>query len=125
MDATKSKVQPTPDRQGVVIFDRDRRILLITPVAEEMLGWNSTEVAGAHCQSVFDCRAADGRSMCDECGLGDIFERRAMIESMDLRMQSAMADRVAVRASFWQLPPSARIPEPRAMAVLRKADAVA
>jgi len=113
------------DRQGVVIFDRDRRILLVTPVAEEMLGWSSTEVAGAHCQSVFDCRGPDGQAMCDQCGLDDIFAHHAVIESMDLRMQSAMADRVAVRASFWHLPPSPRIPEPRAMAVLRKKDMLA
>jgi PAS domain-containing protein len=111
----------TDDRQGVVIFDRDRRILVVTPVAEQILGWASEEVAGAHCASVFDCRTADGASMCEECGLGDIFERRAIVESMDLHMRTAMGGREARRASFWHLPPSGRIAEPRAMVVLRPA----
>jgi len=118
MDATTSGRDPTADRQGVVIFDRDRHILVVTPVAEEMLGWSSDEVTGAHCHSIFDCRAADGSSMCEECGLADIFERRAIIESMELRMRSAMGARETLRASFWHLPPSGRITEPRAMVVL-------
>ncbi len=118
MSAPTSAREITDNRQGVVIFDRDRRILVVTPVAEQMLGWVSEEVVGAHCGSVFDCRTADGASMCDECGLGDIFERRAIIESMELRMRSAMGARETVRASFWHLPPSGRIAEPRAMAVL-------
>src|SRR6266508_2583663 len=122
MDPTTSGRDRTADRQGVVIFDRDRRILVVTPVAEEMLGWASEEVAGAHCRSVFDCRTEDGASMCDECGLGDIFERRAIIESMELRIRSAMGARETVRASFWHLPPSGRIAEPRAMVILRPTD---
>ena len=122
MHATTSGRGPTAERQGVVIFDRDRHILVVTPVAEEMLGWASEEIAGAHCRSVFDCRAADGSSMCEECGLGDIFERRAIIESMELRIRPAMGARETVWASFWHLPPSGRIAEPRAMVILRSAD---
>jgi len=121
MSEPTSAREVSQNRQGVVIFDRDRRILVVTPVAEQMLGWSSEEVVGAHCGSVFDCRTADGASMCDECGLGDIFERRAIIESMDMRIRSAMGTREAVRASFWHLPPSGRILEPRAMVVLRPA----
>jgi len=121
MSAPTSAREVTDTRQGIVIFDRDRRILVVTPVAEQMLGWASEEVAGAHCGSVFDCRTADGASICDECALADIFERRAIIESMDLRMRSAMGTREALHASFWHLPPSGRITEPRAMVVLRPA----
>jgi PAS domain-containing protein len=121
MSAPTSARDVTENRQGIVIFDRDRRILVVTPVAEQMLGWASEEVAGAHCGSVFDCRTADGTSMCEECGLADIFDRRAIIESMDLHMRTAMGGREALRASFWHLPPSGRITEPRAMVVLRPA----
>jgi PAS domain-containing protein len=119
MDAPIGAGEAKSEKQGVVIFDRDRRILVVTPVAERMLGWTSEEVAGAHCASIFDCRTADGASMCDECGLADIFDRRAIIESMDLQMRTAMDGREPVRASFWHLPPSGRIGEPRAMVVLR------
>jgi PAS domain-containing protein len=118
MEPQGSERDRTAQRQGAIIFDQDRRIRAVTRFAEQMLGWSSAEVEGAHCHSVFDCRSATGESMCDECGLADIFERRAIIESMDLRMRTACGPRAAIRASFWYLPPSGRITEPRAMAVL-------
>ena len=121
MSTGNSDVRQADDRTGVVIFDRDRRILTVTPVAEEMLGWSSDEVVGAHCHSVFDCQGSDGASMCEQCGLGDIFERHAIIESMELHVRSAFGPRETIQASFWHLPPAGRIIEPRAMVVLRRA----
>lgn len=109
-------------RQGVVIFDEDRMILAVTPGAEELLGWRAEDVVGGACASVFDCRDEHGLHICDECALGVVFDRRAIIEPIVMRMNTADGGRQAMRASFWYLPPSGRIQEPRAMAVLRVAE---
>ena len=121
MSTTETGEMHQRSKPGVVIFDRDRRILAITPVAEEMLGWGSAEVTGAHCSSIFDCRVGDGSPACADCCLNDVFEGGAIIESTDLLMQTAMGGRDRFRASFWHLPPAGRITEPRAMAVLHQA----
>lgn len=108
-------------KQGVVIFDEERRILAVTPVAEELLGWRSEDIVGDACTSVFDCRDERGLRMCDACALGVVFDRRAIIEPIAMRMNTADGRREALRVSFWYLPPSGRIQDPRAMAVLRPA----
>ncbi len=109
-------------KQGVVIFDDERCILAVTPVAEELLGWRAEDVVGDSCTSVFDCRDDHGMRMCDDCALGVVFDRRAIVEPIVMRMNTADGRRQALGASFWYLPPSGRIREPRAMAVLRVAE---
>lgn len=109
----------TAQKQGIVIFDEERTILAVTPVAEQLLGWRADDVVGGSCASVFDCRDEAGLRMCSECALGVVFDRREIIEPIVMRMNTAEGRRQALRTSFWYLPPSGRIQEPRAMAVLR------
>jgi PAS domain-containing protein len=107
------------DKQGVIIFDRDRRILVVTPVAQGLLGWRPEDVIGASCASVFNCTDEAGAPMCGACGLGRVFVRREVTEPAAMRMATATGRREPLRVSFWYLPPSGRIQEPRAMAVFR------
>jgi PAS domain-containing protein len=106
-------------KQGIVIFDQERRILAVTPVAQEVLGWRHEDVMGDSCVSVFSCRDAGGAPMCAGCGLGIVFDTQAVTEPVVMRMAMATGRRAPLRVSFWYLPPSGRIREPRAMAVFR------
>jgi len=116
------EAEATDAKQGVVILDELERIVVVSPVAERLLGWHSEDVVGAPCASVFDCRDADGASLCGRCGLLGIFERQEVSAPVFMRMADAHGGRQEVSTSFWYLPPAGRINEPRAMAVLRSAE---
>ena len=124
-DAKKTQeetpVEGTEQRPGVVIFDERRCILAVTPFAEDLVGWKARDVVGAQCVSVFDCQGADGSSVCAQCGLLEVFERREIIPQIVMHIADADGGRRALGACFWYLPPTGNIVKPRAMAVLRSA----
>ena len=105
------------DRAGVIIVDASRRISVITPAAEELLGWGS-EVGGQACSSVLDCHDPEGGSLCGQCGIGASFKRQELIPAEIVDVALAAGGRRRVRMSFWYLPPEGHIYEPRVMAIL-------
>jgi hypothetical protein len=105
-------------RQGVVILDAQREIQVVTPVAEDLLGWETHQVMGMACSLVFDCRDGQGESMCDRCGLADALRRQEITPPQPLQMADAFGGRRRVMLSFWYLPPAGNIYHPRVMAVL-------
>jgi PAS domain-containing protein len=105
--------------QGVVILDVDRRICVVSPTGERILGWHSPDVVGKLCASVLDCRDDKGRSRCNECGLAEALARREIMPSVRMLMADPRGQRRAIRTSFWYLPPAGQIPEPRTMLVVR------
>jgi hypothetical protein len=107
--------------QGAVILDAQRQIQVVTPVAEDVLGWESSQVIGMACPLVFDCRDAQGQSMCDRCGFADALLRQEMTQPQPLDVADAFGKRRRVLMSFWYLPPAGNIHHPRVMAVLSKA----
>jgi PAS domain-containing protein len=124
LDRSEGETEQAPrtgaaNKQGVVIFDQERRLLAVTPVAQELLGWCPEDVIGASCASVFSCTDETGAPMCSACGLGMVFDRRAVTEPVMMRMATPAGRREPLHVSFWYLPPSGRIQAPRAMAVFR------
>jgi PAS domain-containing protein len=109
------------DRQGAIILDAQRQIQVITPVAEDLLGWESHQVVGMECPLVFDCRDSQGRSMCDRCGFADALRRQEITQPQPLEMADAFGGRRRVTMNFWYLPPAGNIYHPRVMAVLSEA----
>jgi hypothetical protein len=108
-------------RQGAVILDTERQIQVVTPVAEDVLGWESSQVIGMACPLVFDCRDAQGQSMCDRCGFADALRRQEITQPQLLEMADAFGERRRVLMSFWYLPPTGNIFYPRVMAVMNDA----
>lgn len=108
-------------RPGVIIVDAVRQIRVVTPAAEELLGWQSEKVVGAPCTSVFDCRDVAGASLCTRCGLGAALERQEVIPPEPVDVADGAGRRRYVTISFWYLPPEGRIYEPRVMAILHDA----
>jgi hypothetical protein len=108
-------------RQGAIILDAERQIQTVTPVAENLLGWQSRQVMGMECQLVFNCRDARGNSMCDRCGFADALGRQEITQPQLLEMSDAFGGRRRVMMNFWYLPPAGNIYQPRVMAVLREA----
>jgi PAS domain-containing protein len=105
-------------RQGVVILDAQRQIQVVTPVAEDVLGWESRQVMGMGCPLVFDCRDAQGQSMCGQCGFAEALRRQEITQPQPLEMADAFGGRRHVTMSFWFLPPAGNIYHPRVMAVM-------
>jgi PAS domain-containing protein len=121
LDAVERRAaEPASDEQGVVILDELRRIRVVSPVAENMLGWRSDNVRGLACGIVFDCRDTDGQSMCVRCGLTQVFESQEVVPPAIFRMAEPGGGRQEIATTFCYLPPAGSIHEPRAMAVVRK-----
>lgn len=110
--------QSTADRTGVIIMDVDRRIRLLTHVAEDLLGWRDEQVNGLACSLVFDCRDEHDRSLCERCGLALALERREISPPASMRMADPFGVRRETQTTFWYLPPTGPYREPRAMAVV-------
>ena len=105
-------------RQGAVILDDQRQIQVVTPVAEDLLGWETDHVMGMACPLIFDCRDTDGGSMCDRCGFADALRGKEITQPLQLEMADAFGGRRRVMMSFWYLPPAGRFVHPRVMAIL-------
>jgi PAS domain-containing protein len=114
------------DRQGVVIMDADGEIRLLTPVAEDLLGWRPEQATGLSCAMVFDCRDSYGRSLCAQCGLQRALEQKSMTPSVSARMADPFGQRREMSLNFWYLPPCGRFYQPRLMAIIsRETDSAA
>jgi hypothetical protein len=107
-------------RQGAIILNDQRQIQVVTPVAEDLLGWETDQVMGMACPLVFDCRDAEGESMCDRCGFEDALSRQEITRPLQLEMADAFGGRRRVILSFWYLPPAGRFLHPRVMAVFNE-----
>jgi hypothetical protein len=108
-------------RKGAIILDAQRKIQVVTPIAQDMLGWENDQVMGTACPLVFDCRDAQGQSMCDRCGFADALQWQEITKPQPLQMADRFGGRQQVVLSFWYLPPAGNIFHPRVMAVLNEA----
>src|SRR3954451_16604949 len=104
-------------KSGVIILDSDRRIVVVTPVAEDLLGWRSSQVEGMDCRLVLDCRDADGVPLCEHCGAACALESQEMTRPRLIQVSEATGGQVSLDTTYWFLPPSGSIWEPRVMAV--------
>jgi hypothetical protein len=105
-------------QQGAVILDTQRRILVLTPVAEDILGWRNDQVMGMGCSLVFNCQDAAGHPMCGECGFEKALEGQEITPSTPVQIADPFGGRQGVKMSFWYLPPAGSIAHPRLLAVL-------
>lgn len=112
-----SAIQVAPS--GVVIMDADRRIVFVTSVAEDLLGWRDEVVRGLACSVVFDCRDTSGASMCDRCGLSTALEQHEITPSLAMRVADPSGGRVSTSTQFWYLPPMGNAVALRLMAVIK------
>jgi PAS domain-containing protein len=110
--------ESTDGRTGVIIMDADRRIRLLTHVAEDLLGWRDEQVSGLACSLVFDCRDEHDRSLCEGCGLALALEQHEISSPASMRMADPFGARRDTSTTFWYLPPAGPYREPRAMAVV-------
>jgi hypothetical protein len=108
------------DRKGAIILDAQRRIQLVTPVAENLLGWENDQVADMACPLIFDCRDAQGELMCERCSFADALQRQEISKPKPLFMADAFGGRRRVMMSFWYLPPAGYIYHPRVLALLNE-----
>jgi|SRR5579871_1396866 len=111
------------ERPAVFIMDLDRRIQLVTPAAEDLLGWSDDQVRGMECMLLFDCRDSEGASLCDRCRFREAIDQQGVTQSMSACMADRFGDRHEVSMSFWLLPPAGRIRDSRLMGVVRSANA--
>ncbi|MFQ5863264.1 MAG: nitrogen regulation protein NR(II) [Candidatus Brocadiales bacterium] len=51
---------------GLMVQDRNRRIVAINPTFEEITGWRWKDIRGKGCDEVFRCHTASGKSIVDE-----------------------------------------------------------
>jgi PAS domain-containing protein len=107
--------------QGVIIMDTDRRIRVVSPGAEDLLGWRAVDVAGLDCALVLDCRDVEGNSLCDHCSGRRALSEQELTPWAIMSLAERTGGRQTVRASFWPLPPSGAIYEHRVMAVFEPA----
>jgi PAS domain-containing protein len=105
------------DIQGVIILDAGGRIRVVSPGAEDLLGWRAADVTGFACSLILDCRDAEGKSLCASCGGRQALERHEVTPSVVMAMADSGGGRQQMRTSFWYLPPSGVIWEERVMAV--------
>ncbi len=105
-------------QQGAVILDTQRRILVVTPVAEDLLGWRNDQVNGMGCALVLDCQDAAGQSMCGECGFEAALERQEITPPKSVQVADPFGGRHELEMSFWYLPPAGSIGHPRLLAVM-------
>jgi hypothetical protein len=102
----------------VIIMDEDRKIRLLTHVAEDLLGWRDEQVHGLACGIVFDCRDEQDRSLCERCGLAAALEQHEISSPVSMRMADPFGGRREATSTFWYLPPAGRFLGPRVMAVV-------
>jgi PAS domain-containing protein len=106
------------ERQGVFIVDSERKIRVMTPVAEEILGWSTDQVIGRPCPTVFNCQDAEGNSLCDHCGFADTLHSHEISARRPVRMTDPSGARHDVMLSFWYLPPAGNLFYPRLLGVV-------
>jgi PAS domain-containing protein len=110
------------NKQGILIMDADRRIRVVSPGAEDLLGWRAADVTGLACSLVLDCRDAEGNSLCSLCGGRQALEQHEVTPLVVAAMADPAGGRRPMTTSFWYLPPSGSIWEERVMAVFSAAD---
>ena len=111
-----------PDRQGALIIDEDGYIRVVSPLAEQIIGWDQRELVGYPCASMLRCEDARGRSLCEQCGLSTALGQRALVPPVVMHMADPAGARRPIDTSFWYLPPTGRFQLPRVMAVVRATD---
>jgi PAS domain-containing protein len=110
------------EKQGVVILDADRKIRVLTPIAEELLGWGNQEVAGRPCAAVLQCQDERGQSLCEQCGFVAALARHELLPPTVMWIADPEGSRRPMSTAFWYLPPAGRFWEARVMAVVRPGD---
>jgi PAS domain-containing protein len=111
-----------PDRQGALIIDEDGYVRVVSPLAEQIIGWDQRDLVGYPCSSVLRCEDARGRSLCEQCGLSTALGQRALVPPVVMHMADPAGARRPIDTSFWYLPPTGRFQLPRVMAVVRATD---
>jgi PAS domain-containing protein len=109
-------------KQGVIIMDTDHRIRVMSPGAEDLLGWRGADVAGLDCALVLDCRDAAGNSLCADCGGRRALSQQEVTPWTVMSMAQRTGERQKMSTSFWPLPPAGAIYEHRVMAVFAPLD---
>jgi PAS domain-containing protein len=104
--------------QGVIIMDTDRRIRVMSSGAENLLGWRQEQVAGLACSLVLNCQGADGQPLCGKCRSAQALASGEVTPFGDVWPAGPSGERHLLSASFWYLPPTGAIYEPRLMMVL-------
>ncbi len=123
MRSASSKPQrPADGRPGAVILDMDGRITVLSPVAEQLLGWRSQNVTGRLCSEVLQCQDEDGHSLCGHCGFSVALVQRELVPETPMHIADSTGNRRAMSTTFWYLPPAGRTYEPRVMVVMNTAD---
>jgi len=92
--------------QGGVIFDPLRRVVYVSPAAEEFLGWRNEDLVGKPCQSIFDCRDSVGDSLCTRCGLKASLDEQQDAPGMLARVADTHGVRHEVNTTFLYLDPA-------------------
>ncbi len=105
-------------RQGAVILDIHRRILVLTPMAEDILGWRNDQAAGMSCSLLFNCQDAAGRPMCGACGFDAALANQEITPPASVQIADPFGGRREMNLSFWYLPPTGSIGHPRLLAVV-------
>lgn len=103
---------------GVIVLDADRRIRIVTPGTERLLGWREEEVVGGLCEMVFDCHDQAGARLCGRCGLDAAFRRREYVPAARVMMATSLGSRREMKVSYWYVPPAECGAGPRAIAFL-------
>jgi PAS domain-containing protein len=104
--------------QGVIIMDLNRRIRLFTPGAEELLGWQASQVAGLACTAILACQGPSGESLCPTCRVDEALARQELTPGGVMRMADPAGTRHDMATVVWYLPPLGSVGEPRAMVVI-------
>src|SRR5689334_20867265 len=92
---------------GAIIMDRDRRIRVVSPGAEHLLGWRSSDVAGRTCSEILGCQGAMGESLCGTCGVHRTLAHHEMAPAQVTRMADSLGDRHEMTTVFCICPQQA------------------
>ena len=110
---------------GALILDEDGLIRTVSPFAEQILGWYSSELVGTACPARLSCEDEGGQPHCTQCGLATALGQHRLVPPRLVQITDAAGQRRSVDASFWYLPPSGRFTSPRVMMVVRGRESIA
>jgi PAS domain S-box-containing protein len=92
---------------GVLVINRQRRIVLINPAASQITGWQARDLTSINC-SVFNCRDERGKRTCEESCLAQrCVETGQQIGPLYLRLSRAGGGYAAVEATYLPSRPGA------------------
>ena len=85
---------------GLMVINRQRRIVLINPAGSQITGWQGRDLTSINC-SIFNCRDEHGKKTCDEhCLAMRCMESGQQIGPMYLRLSRAGGGHAVVEATY-------------------------